>query len=328
MSVFTPLSDQDVRDFMRQFDLGELLGFEGISGGSENTNYFVDCSSGRYVLTLVERGPVQDLPFLVRLLDRLQAASLPVPFAFRNRDADALLWLKDKPALLQPCLPGRHPDTVNARQCAALGEFLARLHCASSALQRKADRGPHWVMSEAHIFCKDLWAGEADWLTDCLARLQASLDWLHNAPALPQSLIHGDLFRDNAMFEGDRLSGVIDFHNAATGWTLLELAICANDWCVDVGTADDPQQPHVNAARLCALLDAYLQQRSTLSNGSATFSPLEQQAWPHMLQLAALRFWLSRQQYALQHSKQPGVLIKDPDYFRRLLKMHYLSSLA
>ncbi|MDO9520589.1 MAG: homoserine kinase [Pseudohongiella sp.] len=308
MSVFTPLTPHDVSEFMRQFDLGDVLRIKGISGGSENTNYFVDCTSGAYVLTLVERGPVQDLPFFIALLDCLQKSGLPVPFAFRNREGVALLSLKNKPALLQPRLPGQHPDKVSPAQCAELGALLASLHSAACGLQRTSDRGPEWVLNESMQFLRTVWLSDQQWLQPCLKGLS---EWLTTAPTLPQAVIHGDLFRDNAMFEGEHISGVIDFYNAATGWTLLELAICVNDWCVDVIEG----APVIDNTRVQALIQAYTKSRA--------FSEAEQQAWPFMLQLAALRFWLSRQQYAGLHQGQPDVLIKDPDYFRQLLKLHY-----
>jgi homoserine kinase type II len=308
MSVFTPLTHPEVSEFMRQFDLGEVLRIKGISGGSENTNYFVDCTSGAYVLTLVERGSEQDLPFFIALLDCLKSSGLPVPFAFRNRDGNALLSLKGKPALLQPRLSGQHPEQVSAAQCAELGSLLATLHGATCGLQRTSDRGPEWVLNESTQFLQTVWLPEQEWLQPCLSGLH---EWLATAPALPQAVIHGDLFRDNAMFDGEHISGVIDFYNAATGWTLLELAICVNDWCVEVIEGSLV----IDDARVQALIQAYTETRP--------FTDAEQQAWPFMLQLAALRFWLSRQQYAGQHQNQADVLIKDPDYFRQLLKLHY-----
>lgn len=307
MSVFTPLSTDDVIGFMRQFELGDVTAVQGIRGGSENTNYFVDCGTGRYVLTLIERGPVQDLPFFVDLLDCLQGAGLPVPYAFRNREGKAILSLKNKPALLQPRLGGEHPEQVNASQCAALGTLLATLHNASCGLRRSSDRGPSWVLSQSVQMLQQTWQQDSSWLQPCLQALQ---QWYDQAPALPQSVIHGDLFRDNAMFEGNRLSGIIDFYNAATGWTLFDLAVCVNDWCIDIPT----DTPVINAQRVDALLQAYNNARPLLQT--------EYNAWPFVLQLAALRFWLSRQQYLEQHRDQPGVLLKDPEYFRQLLKLH------
>lgn len=315
MSVFTPLSHTEIAQFVSRFDVGDFIDAEGVSGGSENTNYFVDCSAGSYVLTLVERGPSADLPFFIDLLDCLHAADLPVPYAIADHDGVALHTLSDKPALLQPKLNGEHVERVNTAQCAALGDMLARLHQSACDLTRASDRGPTWTVNKALNLLNDSWHPHQSWLEPALLHLR---DWLEfsgdktPAKTLPTTIIHGDLFRDNVLFQGDDISGVIDFYNAASGWTLFDIAVCVNDWCVDVngnGFALNPE-------RTRALLDAYASQRP--------FSDEEQHCWPLMLQLAALRFWVSRQQYALEHKGQAGILVKDPDYFFRVMKMHVL----
>jgi len=314
MSVFTPLNEQDIRHFLSGFDVGDLIRFEGIDGGSENTNYFVDTrrDDGKelsFVLTLVER-PVEDLPFFIRLLDCLHQANLPVPYALEDRDGVSLHEIKNRPTLLQPRLPGKHPERPSAGQCTALGHFVAQLHTASSSpeLQRKNDRGPDWTLNNAARLLTTTWQNDAVWLIPAFTQLR---HWFDLAPALPQTVIHGDLFRDNVMFLDNTLSGVIDFYNAATGWTLMELAICVNDWCVDIS---DSGTFSINKTRSRALLNAYEAHRPLDAD--------ENLSWPHVLQLAALRFWVSRQQYVTAHRGQTGVLIKDPDYFRQLFMLH------
>lgn len=313
MSVFTPLDQQDIRQFLQGFDVGTLLRFQGIEGGSENTNYFVTCRNAAgetadYVLTLVERGPVQELPFFVELLQCLQRDGLPVAYAIRDRRGIGLHTLRDKPALLQPRLAGEHPDQATAAQCEALGSFLGRMHNLNCDLKRDADRGPQWIIEHARRMLRCCWQEHVTWLTPLLADLQG---WLDTQPNLPTSIIHGDLFRDNALFCGTELTGVIDFYNAATGWRVFDLAICANDWCISI---DDEGRASLDERRLRALVEGY--------HSHALLSPEELAAAPQVLQLAALRFWVSRQQYALQHRDQPSVLVKDPDYFRQVLILH------
>lgn len=104
MSVFTPLERSTLEAFLAPYDLGRLRDFRGIAEGSENSNFFVSLEHGEFVLTLVERGPVQDLPFFIELLDVLHEDGLPVPYALRTRDGEALRRLEGKPALLQPRL--------------------------------------------------------------------------------------------------------------------------------------------------------------------------------------------------------------------------------
>ena len=304
MSVFTSLAEAEIRDFLAGFPLGVLQSWQGISAGSENSNFFLHCDSGDYVLTLVERGPTGQLAFLVELLQCLHEANLPVPYAIEDRQGRALHSLRGRPALLQPRLPGHHVEQPSAAHCAEVGRHLARLHEAAAGMVQApgSDRGPDWVLDTSWLMLKSSWRDEALWLAPVLD----TLDSLRQQD-LPCSVIHGDLFRDNVLFCGGRLSGLIDFHNAARGWDLLDLAICANDWCLTPGAASQH-----DVARLEAMLDAYQERRE--------LTVAERHCWPLMLQLAALRFWLSRQLASDAPQESGEVLIKDPGEFRRLLR--------
>ncbi|NVL48352.1 phosphotransferase, partial [Pseudomonas syringae pv. actinidiae] len=131
MSVFTPLARPELEAFLAPYGLGRLLDYQGIAAGSENTNYFISLEQGEFVLTLVERGPVQEMPFFIELLDVLHDANLPVPYALRTTDGQALRELAGKPALLQPRLPGKHISEPNTQRCVQIGELLANLHLAT-----------------------------------------------------------------------------------------------------------------------------------------------------------------------------------------------------
>lgn len=305
MSVFTPVSRDQLSGFLESFALGRLIDLRDIPGGTENSNFFVATERGEYVLTLIERGSA-NLPFLVDLLDRLHQAGLPVPYAIRDRQGRALHQLNQRPALLQPRLPGRHVENPDASHCRAVGQMLARLHgaTADSAQRRPSDRGLAWMISEAGALHERSDAAEQALLADLLPVLER----LHRVrPPLPEAVLHGDLFRDNVMFDGHHLSGLIDFHNAFHGWALYDVAISVNDWCLADGGGLDRQRAE-------ALLAGYAARRR--------FTALEAELWPDLLRIAALRFWLSRQLAADQHTGQNGVLIKDPAHFRLLLEHH------
>lgn len=302
MSVFTPLDRPVLEDFLAPYGLGRLRDFRGIAEGSENSNFFISLEMGEFVLTLVERGPAQDLPFFIELLDVLHEAELPVPYALRTKDGAALRQLEGKPALLQPRLPGRHERHPNSHHCQEVGDLLARLHLATrgQVIERPSDRGLSWMLKEGEAFHSHLAGDAATLLADGLeevARLLAE------QPALPRANLHADLFRDNVLFDGPHLAGLIDFYNACSGWMLYDLAIAVNDWCsIEDGSLDGP--------RARALLAAYAAKRP--------FTALEAELWPEMLRVACVRFWLSRLIAAEAFAGQ-DVLIHDPGEFERRL---------
>ncbi len=311
MSVFTPLSRPELETFLAPYGLGRLRDFQGIAAGTENSNFFISLEQGEYVLTLVERGPVQDLPYFVELLDVLHEADLPVPYALRTTDGVALRELAGKPALLQPRLPGKHIKEPNSQHCVQMGELISHIHLATRdhVLERKTDRGLDWMLEEGERQIGQLGRDAAALLRSALEEIKT-----HKAKilALPRANLHADLFRDNAMFEGTHLTGVIDFYNACSGPMLYDLAISLNDWCSDAAGALD-------APRARAMLGAYA--------GLRPFTAAEAELWPVMLRVACVRFWLSRL-VAAQAFAGMDVLIHDPAEFEHRLALRQQVSVA
>ncbi|MBK58044.1 MAG: homoserine kinase [Pseudomonas sp.] len=304
MSVFTPLQREELEAFLAPYGLGRLRDFEGIAAGSENSNFFVSLERGEYVLTLIERGPSQDLPFFIELLDVLHRAGLPVPYALRTDRGDALRSLAEKPALLQPRLSGKHITAPNRHHCTEVGRMLARLHLATreQILERRSDRGLDWMQQEGPSLALSLGEDQLPLLRDGLAEIA---ELKPKILALPRANLHADLFRDNVLFDGNHLTGVIDFYNACSGPMLYDLAIAVNDWCSHPNGELDEERSQ-------ALLAAYSSLRR--------FTPAEAELWRPMLRVACVRFWLSRL-IAAQRFAGQSVLIKDPDEFGRLLQV-------
>ncbi|AQL40265.1 homoserine kinase [Pseudomonas syringae] len=302
MSVFTPLARPELEAFLAPYGLGRLLDYQGIAAGSENTNYFISLEQGEFVLTLVERGPVQEMPFFIELLDVLHDANLPVPYALRTTDGQALRELAGKPALLQPRLPGKHISEPNTQHCVQIGELLANLHLATreQVLERKTDRGLDWMLSEGRNFLSHLGEAQRALLEKNLQEIE---DLKPQIMALPRANLHADLFRDNVLFEGTHLTGLIDFYNACSGPMLYDLAIALNDWC-------SRENGQLDAVRARALLGAYA--------GLRPFTAAESKLWATMLRIACVRFWLSRLIAAEIFAGQ-DVLIHDPVEFEQRL---------
>jgi homoserine kinase type II len=310
MAVFTPVSTTDLIPWIGQFGLGSVLRLEGIPAGIENTNYFLDTEDGHYVLTLFEKLTPTELPFYLGLMDHLAAAGLPCPSPARNRDGALFSLLKGKPASIVSRLSGRSAMQPSLAHCQAIGAMTARLHLAAADYPPTQDnpRGPRWWARTAPLVMPFLPDDE-----QALLRSELEAQFAHRLDPLPRGVVHADLFRDNVLFNGDSVGGVIDFYFAGSDIWLFDLAVVINDWGIDASGRIDP-------ARARALLEAYRSVRP--------LSTAEQAAWPIVLRGAALRFWLSRL-YDL-HLPRPGELIHphDPTRFRDILTVHRAGGFA
>jgi homoserine kinase type II len=305
LSVYTPVSDAQLAAWLANYSVGRLQACEPIEAGIENTNYFVTTTQGRYVLTLFERLPAQELPFYLGLMAHLARHGIPAPAPIADLSDQYLGQLNGKPAALVRRLPGASLERPGEPECAELGALLARMHLAgrSYAAYLENPRGPKWWRIAAAEVRSFLDAARWSLLEDELAFHAGQ-----RFPDLPRGPVHADLFRDNALFESGRISGVIDFYFAGVDCLLYDVAVCANDWCL----ADVESDATLDAGRTQTLLRAYEAVRP--------LSELERAAWPAMLRAAALRFWLSRlHDY---HLPRAGMLVHahDPEHFRRILE--------
>ncbi len=305
MSVYTPVSEAQLTEWLRYYSVGPLVALEPIEAGIENTNYFVSTAQGRYVLTLFERLPAQELPFYLELMAHLARHGIPCPAPIADLSDHYLQSLNGKPAALVTCLPGRSVEHPDAAGCAALGMLLGRMHLAGRSYGGYLEnpRGPRWWRLAARDV-EPFLDPEKKVLLEGELEFQAR----HRFPDLPRGPVHADLFRDNVLFEGAGISGVIDFYFAGVDCLLYDVAVCVNDWCL----ADPAREGRLDQARTRSLLCGYDSVRAV---GAA-----EAQAWPVLLRAAALRFWLSRLHDF--YLPRPGVLVHahDPEHFRRILE--------
>jgi len=296
MSVYTIVEHAQLVDFLKNYSLGELLDHKGISAGIENTNYFITTTEGQYVLTLFEELSADELPYFLTIMAFFSKQGIRSANPIANLDGQFLSSLNNKPAAIVEKLDGADTATPNTQQCATIGETMAKLHIASGQLtvQRDNSRGPVWrqQMGKKLMPLLD---------SDAAALLQSELEYQHNYLSLdlPKQVIHADLFKDNALFCDNDLSGVIDFYYACNDYLIYDIAVAVNDWCVDADS-----QGMLNSERFNAFITAY-----------QTVRPLtdkEKKHWPKIIRAAALRFWLSRLN-DLHHPKEGSIThIKDP----------------
>jgi homoserine kinase type II len=304
MSVFTTVTADELSVWLQRYPVGALVTLAGIPAGIENTNYLVVTTAGRYILTLFEKLAPHELPFYLNLMAHLAERGVPCPKPVANLDRELLGSLGGKPAALVSHLAGKDITRPAAAHCAQVGAMLARLHLAGQSYPSRLanPRGARWWRSVMPEVLPFLAPDDAE-----LLQAEVRFQSLYRLADLPRGVIHADLFRDNVLFDGGRLAGVIDFYFACTDSLLYDVAITVNDWCMGESGRLDP-------LRSDALLEAY--------RGIRPFTALERGAWPVTLRAAALRFWVSRL-YDF-HLPRPGALThaKDPGHFRQVLRQH------
>ena len=309
MNAVTRLDRADLDAVLSRYDVGELEDFWPATHGIENSNYFVRTAtkgpSREWVLTILEQAPNAGAVFMP-LLDTCFEAGLPVAPVQRNAAGSLQGSLRGKPLLLTPKLRGTHPQAPSTAQVAALGGIVAKLHLATrnpSFATPSHPRNESWLTRMAKALGDHLTADDAR-LLDCALRRVTSLLRRDDLSGLPAGIIHGDLFRDNVLFEGNRLTGLLDFHHAAKGWLIYDLAVAANDWCSELEGALHEGKTH-------ALLAAYHERRP--------LTAAEIECFPDFMAYAALAFWLSRLSAAAKAQAGEAVRVKDPDEFQRVI---------
>ena len=306
MAVYTDVAADELAEFLKHYDIGELLSYKGIAEGVENSNFLLHTTAGYFILTLYEKRVAKgDLPFFLNLMTHLASHGINCPQPVKSKSGEALSTLASRPAAIINFLEGIWPRKPSAAHCAGVGQALAKMHLA----------GRDFGMTRANALSVSGWrplfdaaASRADELQHGLrAFIAAELDHLENnvwPRNLPQGVIHADLFPDNVFFLGEQLSGIIDFTFACTDILAYDVAICLNAWCFESDYS-------FNVTKARAFLNAYGRERK--------LSDAEQDALPLLARGAALRFLLTRLVDFLNVPEGALVRPKDPlEYARKL----------
>ena len=306
MSVFTTLTLQEARTWLHDFDLGEIIDLRGIAAGITNTNYFVVTQQQKYVLTIFEKNQSSELGYFVDLMRFLSLQGVLCPLPIADKAGQSLRLLKGKPALMVTCLSGTDILAPSSNQIKQVARALAHMHKKGIGFAQDGinQRDKTWRINTAKKVLPKL-------VKEDQQLLQHELDYLHakDFSQLPQGVVHGDLFRDNVLFDGEQLGGFIDFYYACNDVLAYDVAIAVNEWCVHHNGADIGE---LDPEKINLFLNAYEEIRS--------FERKEHAAWVDVCRLAALRFWLSRLHDF--YFQQAGELThtKDPNHFKHLLQ--------
>ena len=308
VAVVTELSEDVVADVVKQYDVGSLVAYWPADDGVENTNYFLRTNlDTEYVLTVVESTRHHN-DLMVQVLDVAHRHDLPVAPVLASKEGPREVYRLGKPMLLSTRLPGRHINETNEKQCNAIGKFLAMLHLNTKELGREAHQYPRdlaWLNHHAALLQQSQSPGHQRQLEKALEGITIGLE----QPAietLPTGIIHGDLFRDNALFDDGELSGVVDFHHTSHHYWIYDVAVAINDWCTTKQLLD--------ANRAAALVDGYQEIRP--------FEETEVDFYPTFGLYSAVAFWISRLAARSANNASRSPRSKDPDEFRRIAAQH------
>ena len=309
MSVYTRVDKGQLEAFLRNYQIGELVDFQGIVAGITNTNYFLQSSTGEFVLTLYENHSAETLDYILGLQYHLASNSVACALPVLDNNARLYSSLNNRPAAIIHCLPGLVCKNPTLENCALIGAELARFHLAGRGytLNRGNPCGLSWCLA----ICDKL----ENYLSDSDRQLLLEeLQFYQRYPmsGLPIGTLHADLFHDNVLFDGASLSGIIDFDYACNDVLIYDLCVTINDWCIEADGGIDQN-------RMLALMQAYQQLRPILEQ--------EQAALPMMFRAAALRFWLSRLHDQFFPIAGELTFMKSPDEYKNLLLKHRESAI-
>ena len=301
MAVYTSIDKSELQGWLTNFFVGTLKDFRGISSGVTNTNYLVETETDKFILTIFENNEEEELPFFFGLMGFIASKNFPCPLPILNNNNLYMTPFKDKPAVLVSFLLGAAKEDVTDNDCYEVGASLSKFHASALDFSgvRKNNRNIDWI---SHKF-NDLKSRLAN--SDKVI-IELEIDYQKNSPTdgLPVGIIHGDLFRDNVFFHQNKLSAFIDFYYACNDHLVLDLAIAINDWCSN-------SDGGIEKEKFDLFLGGYQSIRKLES--------IEFECLQNFLRLSALRFWLSRLDAYHNILEGENILIKNPDYYKKVL---------
>jgi homoserine kinase type II len=308
MSVYTIITRAEVDALLRQYDIGELEAYTPIKEGVTNSIYKLSTSDAEFVLTIFEALTDSELPFFINLTESLYREGLPCPQVMSDKRGKYIQHVQEKAAIISEFLPGRNVTEPTIKQCSIVGSTLANLHLKTQNFKARRSNPftLQWHENLAADLREHLAPNQLSLLNNELSHQQAQ----HYA-ALPRGIIHMDLFPDNVLFDGDQLTGLLDFYFACNDHYLLDLAVAMNAWSLKELSY---QLPHAEA-----LLAAYQSVRPLEHDEAAQLK--------NMQRYAALHFWLTRLRDYHLVAAQENVLVKDPRQFEELLRQHISGNL-
>ena len=308
MAVYTKINKKDILYINKKFNNERFLSFKGIKQGIENTNYLLKSKNKKYILTIFEkRVSKKEIPFFMKLMDKLNASKLDCPKPLKNKDGKYLINLKNKTACIVSFLQGKDKKNLNIKNCYDVGRVIAQMHLHTQKIKlfRKNSMG----VKNLNPLLKSI-KFKSKKFTNIDKFLKINFDNIKKKwpKKLPSGIIHGDLFIDNIFFKNNKLSGIIDFYFAANDYFMYEIAICINALCFDKINS----KFKINKSKIKNLIKGYESIRN--------ISLKERKSLNILCRGAAMRYFLTRLYDYANTPKTAIIKIKDPrEYYQKII---------
>ena len=316
MAVYTKINNKDISSLSKKFNLGKIIKFQGIKQGIENTNYLLKTNNRKYILTIFEkRVQKKDLPFFMKLMDRLNQQKINCPKPLKDKNDKYLTLIKNKAACIVTFLKGKDKKNLNNKNCYDVGKNIGRLHKASNKI--KLYRKNSMSINNLDSLLKSIKFKSKGITPNLESVLKINLEeikkeWPKN---IPKGIIHGDLFIDNIFFNKNELAGFIDFYFSCNDYLMYEIAISINALCFDKKN----NKFIMNNQKVKSLIKGYQSVKK--------ISLKEKDSLNILCRGAALRYLLTRIYDYFNTPKTALINIKDPkEYFQKLTIHNNLNS--
>ena len=308
MAVYTKIDKDDISFINKKFHIENFISFHGIKQGIENTNYLLKSKKKKFILTIFEkRVSKNEIPFFMKLMDKLNASNLNCPKPLRNKDGKYLINLKNKTACIVSFLQGKDKKILSPKNCHDIGKAIARMHLCTKKI--KLFRKNSMSVKNLNLLLKSIKFKNKKF-SNIEKFLKLNLvDIKKNWPRkLPSGIIHGDLFIDNIFFKKNKLSGIIDFYFAANDYFMYEIAICINALCFDKINS----KFKINKRKIKNLIKGY--------ESTKKISLKEKKSLNILCRGAAMRYFLTRLYDYTNTPKTALINIKDPrEYYQKII---------
>jgi homoserine kinase type II len=308
MAVYTKINKKDISYINKKFNDEKFLSFKGIKQGIENTNYLLKSKNKKFILTIFEkRVSKNEIPFFMKLMDRLNASKIDCPKPLKNKDGKYLINLKNKTACIVSFIHGKDKKILNPKNCYDIGKAIAQMHLCTKKIKlfRKNSMG----IKNLNPLLKSI-KFESKKFTNIDKFLKINFNDIKKKwpKKLPSGIIHGDLFIDNIFFTKNKLSGIIDFYFAANDYFMYEIAICINALCFDKINS----KFKINKKKIKKLIKGY--------ENIKKISLKEKKSLNILCRGAAMRYFLTRLYDYTNTPKTALIKIKDPrEYYQKII---------